>query len=142
MSRTTSATANDWLTLAEENAAAGEQLRSRERLRASTSRYYYAAYQAAHALLFTTPLKSTVPMKGNWDHSPLMNAVKDGAIRHFKFEERAAEQLRRRLRAAMDARIIADYGAGFDLDEGSFFDAQRAANDFITLAYSKGAKGK
>src|SRR3954469_8817915 len=98
------AMAKDWLDIAEENARAGEQLLGRERLRASTSRFYYAAYQAAHALLFTTPLKAAAPARGNWDHGPLANALREGSSAHLNYDDAASEQLRRRFVAAKDAR--------------------------------------
>jgi len=136
------ARASEWLVVAEENAAAGEHLRARERLRASASRFYYAAYQAAHALLFTTPLKGAVPAKGNWDHGPLINAVKESALRHLSFDEPKAEQLRRRLAAARDARVYADYGPDVQFEERSLDDAQKAATQFIALAHRHGAIGQ
>ena len=133
------ARANEWLIIAKENAAAGEQLRLRERNRASASRYYYAAYQAAHALLFTTPLKGAVPTRGNWDHGPLINAIKDGAIKHLGLDASQAEQLGRRLAAARDARVFADYGPDVQFEDQSLVDTQKAATQFIALAHRHGA---
>lgn len=136
------AAAKDWLEMAEENAKSGEHLLGRERLRASASRFYYAAYQAAHAMLFCTPAKVGAPQKGNWDHGPLANALKAGALTHLGFDDSGAEQLRRRLVAARDARVVADYGAGVLMQEESVRDAQKAATQFIALAHRHGALSK
>lgn len=137
-----SASARDWLKVAEENAKAGEHLRSRERYRAAASRFYYAAYQAAHATLFATPVRTSAPPRGNWDHGPLINAVCDTAKRHLAYDDQKSEQLRRRLVAARDARVIADYGAGDEFELRSLDDAQRAATQFIALAYRQGANAR
>lgn len=128
--------------MAEENARAGEHLLRREQSRASTSRFYYAAYQAAHAVLFTTPLKSSAPAKGNWDHGPLANAIKDGALRHWRYDDAKAEHLRKRLVAARDARVVADYGPGIEMEDRSVADAKKAADQLIALAYRLGAKSR
>jgi hypothetical protein len=136
------AMAKDWLEMAEENAKSGDQLLNRERMRAATSRFYYAAFQAAHATLFTTPLKASIPVKGNWDHGPLANALKDGAVRHLGFNAVASEQLRKRLVGAMHARVVADYGAGATLQQSSIDAAQKAARQLIALAHRNGAAGK
>jgi hypothetical protein len=135
------ATAKDWLEIAEENAKSGEHLLGRERYRASASRFYYAAYQAAHAVLFTTPLRGSVPARGNWDHGPLANALKDGAMRHLSFDEPAAEVLRKKLASAMHARVVADYWAGTAMDERDLFAAEKAAVQLIALAFRHGAMG-
>jgi uncharacterized protein (UPF0332 family) len=128
--------------MAEENAKAGEHLIGRSRNRAAASRFYYAAYQAAHAILFSTPLVSAAPSRGNWDHGPLANALKDGALRRLRLEEGAAERLRRLPIGARDARIEADYGAGVVFMAESVLDAQKAASQLIALAYRHGAKSR
>lgn len=128
--------------MAEENARAGEHLIGRSRIRAATSRFYYAAYHAAHAILYTTPLLSSVPDRGNWDHGPLINAVKDAALRHMGYDGAASERLRRLLVSARDARVVADYGAGYEVTGQSLRSAQKAATQFIALAYRHGARSQ
>lgn len=128
--------------MAEENAKAGQHLLGRARYRAAASRFYYAAYQAAHETIFSTPLVAAAPPRGNWDHGPLANAVKDVALKHMRLDEGGAERLRRLLVAARDVRIEADYGAGVVFVAESVRDAQRAASQFIALAYRYGAKSR
>jgi len=128
--------------MAEENAKAGEHLVGRSRPRAATSRFYYAAYQAAHAILFTTPLASSVPQRGNWDHGPLINAIKQAAMRHMGLDAMASERLRRLLVAARDARVVADYGAGYEVSTHSLRSAHKAATQFVALAHRHGASSR
>jgi hypothetical protein len=128
--------------MAEENVKAGTHLVGRERVRAAASRFYYAAYQAAHAALFTTPLKAGLPPKGNWNHGPLANALKSGAATHLGYDDAGAEHLRKQLVAAMHARVVADYGAGTILDSQSVITARKAAEKMIALAHRCGALSK
>ncbi len=125
--------------MAQENALAGEQMLRRERPRAATSRFYYAAYQAVHALLLTPRVNRQPPNRGNWDHGPLANVLRDAAWHQLNFDEAGAESLRKRLMGAKNARVTADYGAGDVLQAKSVESAQKAAVHLIALAHRNGA---
>jgi uncharacterized protein (UPF0332 family) len=134
--------ASEWLIVAEDNAKAGEMLLLRDLFRPATSRFYYAAYQAAHATLLTTPDAASVPARGNWDHGPLTNVIQSAAQNHLGFTEAEAVSYRKKFKSAMDARVVADYGPDTVLEASSVRAAQKAATAFVNLAVSKGARSK
>jgi len=102
--------AKDWLRLAQMTREDAELLRRDGRARSSASRFYYACYQAAHAIMLCTPAQADLPAQGNWDHRATINGVVAVLRRYASVSQTSAQTLRVRLREVYMARVQSDYG--------------------------------
>jgi hypothetical protein len=120
--------------MAEESVEAGVGMRDAGRVRAATSRLYYAAYQAAHAIVATTPIWATRPTRGNWHHPRLANAVCSALKGHLGMSKEAAKQVHNQFQFAMNARVVADYKPFLQSDDLSLEETWRAATNLLHIA--------
>jgi hypothetical protein len=116
-----------WLGMAQESLATGLELHTARRVRSAASRLYYSAYQSVHAILPCTPLRASIPPRGNWDHRAIMNGVLIALTRYAGFTPQAAHQLRLRLIGAFATRVEADYLPRAQIDARSIASARAAA---------------
>lgn len=123
-----------WLELASESLASATDMVRAEYPRSAASRYYYAAYQAAHAVVLSTPLRDGVPRRGNWDHGPLANALFASLTGYLGMSDGRAVFLRTKLVGAFHARAIADYRPSVDLEHRLLMAARDAALSLVRLA--------
>jgi uncharacterized protein (UPF0332 family) len=123
-----------WLRLAEGSLGAGEVLRDSGELRSAISRLYYSTYQAAHAIIATTPKWDDRPRRGNWQHEALANSVYATLKTELRKPKAAAGQLHAMFQLAMNARVMADYMPMVEPDDLTAKETWRAASVFVSLA--------
>lgn len=129
----TSPLAIQWLAAAQENAEAATILMDRFP-RAAISRYYYAAFGAAHAIVIArkeTPPRSSEGNPRNWKHSAIQNLLETNlATKHPQLRKDEAVQFRLHLQAAWQIRLQADYSI---IDVVSESDAKRTRENAVSI---------
>jgi uncharacterized protein (UPF0332 family) len=126
--------APSWLTLAEESLQAANTLRRTGLSRPAASRFYYAAYQAAHAILLCTPVQSDLPERGNWDHPATMNGVVAVLRRYASVSENTGRMIRVRLARAYSARVQSDYAPDHHVRDEHVAESRSAAAALVGFA--------
>jgi uncharacterized protein (UPF0332 family) len=111
-----------------------ELLRRERRARSSISRFYYACYQAAHAIMLCTPAQNDLPAQGNWDHRATMNGVVAVLRRYGSVSPASAQTLRVQLSEAYIARVHSDYGPEGSVASGQLEQCKAAANALVNYA--------
>lgn len=126
--------APSWLSLAQESLASADLLRRRGHARPAASRFYYAAYQASHAILLCTPAQTDLPDRGNWDHAATMNGVVAVLRRYAAVSENTGRMIRVRLAKAYSARVQSDYAPDHQVREEHVVESRTAAASLVALA--------
>lgn len=131
--------ANLWRLAAEENIRAGMTLFDAEGMgRGAANRFYYAAYQASHAIILSTPLRADCPREGNWGHGALANVLLAALQRHLYYSRDLANTFRQRLLSAKTARVVADYLPNDEVTLEHLRDARSAAATLLGVARKRG----
>lgn len=123
--------ADKWLESARRSQGAARLLHGNATfVRSSVSRYYFAAYAAAHAVLLH--LGKTPPQQGNWSHKGLPDVLRTVLTAIARVDNSAAYS--QMLRTLYDLRVVADYGAGLTLDATLLESARRDSGRVVKLA--------
>jgi hypothetical protein len=120
--------------MARESLAAGIELNASRKPRSAANRLYYSAYQASHAILLSTPYRSNIPSRGNWDHGAVVGGITGALVRYAWFSRPAADQFRLKLMASFWARTEADYKPGTVIDARTISEARSAAVGLTRVA--------
>ena len=123
------AASSTWLHSASDSYAAASKL-ALQHPRSACSRYYFAAYAAAHALLLR--LGQTPPARGNWPHESLADQL--GACLATRAGSRSVSVYRQSIRNAHRLRVVADYGVRFPMSDSDAALARRCAGQVLHLA--------
>jgi len=111
---------------------AGEVLQSEGLVRSAASRYYYAAYQAATALLVYRGL--TLPQdREAWSHEQTPELVLDELAPVLRERDRRFG-IHKRLRTLYRLRVAADYRTTRPVDDEDATAARREAGYILSVA--------
>ena len=124
--------AGAWLALAEGSMMAGNAAMETD-MRSAASRYYYAAFQAGHAIAVRSGLEPR-PGFGTWSHLKLPAVVYHGLSARLGAHRATADALREKLESARTIREAADYEPTGPFEGESVGRTQRAAVDLIRMA--------
>jgi hypothetical protein len=102
----------DWLAAADDSLIAG-RITEQAASRSAASRYYYASYQAATAILLylglTPPgVQADGEMRGAWNHA-LTPVLLESSVERVGANATARRELRRKIALLYKVRIKADY---------------------------------
>jgi uncharacterized protein (UPF0332 family) len=101
--------------------------------RSAISRFYFAAYSAAHATMIASG--QPAPDRGNWAHETLATHFRSVLTRGSRaIRLRDASVFSSQLSDLYNMRIVADYGAAKSVDRAAAVDARRLAGPLVRLA--------
>jgi uncharacterized protein (UPF0332 family) len=123
-----------WLELARESFETGWTCGQANRFRSAVARFYFAAYQAATAILL---YRKQIPPVGReaWSHE----ITPDMLMQHLGEQVSRQEDRRRlsnHLRDLRDARIISDYVATQSVTAADGLQARESAEEILRIAAS------
>ena len=128
--------AEDWLAMAKESLRGAQAAMQVQAWRSSVSRSYYAAYQAATAMLLHAGERPPIVeqrRRGSWSHVATPEMVKEnlkGLMRDRRSRLRAADTLKSLYRL----RVQSDYVSGGAVAASEAGTALREARIFVTTA--------
>lgn len=121
-----------WLDMARDSYAAGEETEALVRLRSAASRFYYAAYQAATALLLYRGL--TPPdNREAWSHD-LTPQLALQELETIRVPRVVRFDMRRRLLDLYQMRVVADYQAQITVTASDVGEGRRDAGYILRVA--------
>lgn len=121
-----------WQEMARESERADRLAEAEDCFRSAASRYYYAAYQAATALLIYRGLIPPADREA-WSHEGTPNVVADDLGKIVPSRDKR-QNLATRLKRLYDLRLIADYKASRRATASAVQKAGRDARHILSVA--------